>query len=139
MASGCRTIRAAPVRRKSGRRAVARGFAKLLNEAEIPCYACTVLPDHVHIVVGAGAMPAKILCSRLKQHSTARLKEERIHPFQHLQGDEGEVPKCWQRGGWKVYLFDEARVRQTIRYVEDNPLKEGKKKQHWNFATPFAI
>ena len=48
------------------------------------------------------------------------------------------MPKCWQRGGWNVYLFDETRVRQTIRYVEDNPLKEGKKKQVWNFVTPFG-
>lgn len=118
-------------------RAVARGFAKLLKEVEIPCYACTVLPDHVHLVVGPSAIPAKVLCSRLKQHSTARLKDEAIHPFQHLLDEEGEVPKCWQRGGWKVYLFEEARVRQTIRYVEDNPLKEGKKKQNWNFVTPF--
>ena len=57
---------------------------------------------------------------RLKQRATRQLKEEKLHPFQHLIDEDGEVPKCWQRGGWKVYLFDEARVLQTIRYVEDN-------------------
>ena len=57
---------------------------------------------------------------RLKQRATRQLKEEKLHPFQHLIDEDGEVPKCWQRGGWKVHLFDEARVLQTIRYVEDN-------------------
>ena len=118
-------------------RAVARGFANLFEEIEIDCYACTVLPDHVHLVVGPSAIPAKVLTSRLKQHSTNRLKAEGLHPFQHLLDEDGQVPKCWQRGGWNVYLFDEARVRQTIRYVEDNPLKEGKKKQCWNLVSPF--
>ncbi len=118
-------------------RAVARGFAHLLAEVKIPIYACTVLPDHVHLVVGSSAIPATILKSRLKQHATRRLKEEKIHPFQQLLDEEGAVPKCWQRDGWTVYLFDDQRVRQTIRYVEDNPLKEGKKKQNWSFVTPF--
>ena len=87
-----------------------------------------MIPDHVHLVVGRSAISAHILTIRLKQHATRQLKEEKIHPFQHLLDSDGDVPKCWQRGGWKVYLFDEARVRQTIRYVEDNPPKEGKKK-----------
>ena len=119
-------------------RAVARGFAELLKEIDIRCHACTVLPDHVHLVVGPSEIPAHVLTIRLKQHATRQLKDEGIHPFQHLLDEDGEVPKCWQRGGWKVYLFDEARVRQTIRYVEDNPLKEGKPKQNWNFVTPFG-
>ena len=118
-------------------RAVARGFAALLKEDSITCYACSILPDHVHLVVGPSAIDAHVLTIRLKQHATRQLKSEVIHPFQHLPDAEGEVPKCWQRGGWNVYLFDEARVRQTIRYVEDNPLKEGKKKQAWNLVTPF--
>lgn len=120
-------------------RAVAGGFGALLREVTIPCYACTVLTDHVHLVVGASAISAHLLSIRLKQHATKRLKKEGLHPFQHLPDDEGQVPKCWQRGGWKLYLFDDARVRQTIRYVENNPLKEGKKKQTWNFVTPFEI
>ncbi len=119
-------------------RAVARGFAKLMAEVKIPLFACTVLPDHVHLVVGASGISAHVLAIRLKKHATSQLKKEGLHPFQDQLDDEGAVPKCWQRGGWKVYLFDEARVRRTIRYVEDNPLKEGKKKQVWNFVTPFA-
>ncbi len=118
-------------------RAVARGFAELLKEVDIRCFACTVLPDHVHLVVGPSEIDSHVLSIRLKKHATKQLKVEGIHPFQQLLDEDGAVPKCWQRGGWKVYLFNEARVRQTIRYVEDNPLKEGKKKQNWNLVTPF--
>ncbi len=120
-------------------RAIARGFAELLKEVEIRCHACTVLPDLMHLVVGPSAISAHVLSIRLKQHATRQLKAEGIHPFQHLLDLDGDVPKCWQRGGWNVYLFEEARVRQTIRYVEDNPMKEGKKKQTWNLVTPFVV
>src|SRR5437868_5120123 len=44
---------------------------------------------------------------------------------------EGErIPKCWVRGQWKVYL-DPQDVQRAIEYVQNNPLKEGKKKQQW--------
>ena len=47
------------------------------------------------------------------------------------------MPKCWQRGEWKVFLFDEAAVRREVKYVEDNPLKEGKRVQQWPFVTAY--
>ena len=45
------------------------------------------------------------------------------------------VPKCWGRGEWKVFL-DPEDVTRAIQYVEDNPVKEGKKRQKWSFAVP---
>jgi len=39
---------------------------------------------------------------------------------------------------WKVYLDSEEAIEDAIQYVEDNPTKEGKRKQSWSFVTRFA-
>ena len=44
----------------------------------------------------------------------------------------------WGEHGWNVYLESVAAVERAIRYVGDNPLKEGKKRQNWSFVVPFV-
>ncbi len=119
-------------------RAVGRGFGALATEIGLAVWACAVLPDHVHLVVGLHPQPADVLAARFKMAATSRLKQEGLHPFGHLVGPSGSVPKCWQRGEWKVYLFDDTAVRCEIKYVEDNPLKEGKPRQEWPFVVPYS-
>jgi hypothetical protein len=29
-------------------------------------------------------------------------------------------------------------VARAVRYVEDNPLKEGKRRQRWSFVVPYV-
>ncbi len=119
-------------------RAVARGFGEFLVAHGLTVWACAVLPDHVHLVVGPSPIRADELAARLKGAATERLKAEGLHPFGHLADETGDVPKCWQKGEWKVYLFDPAGVRGRIQYVEDNPLKEGKRKQTWSFVVTYS-
>jgi hypothetical protein len=60
-----------------------------------------------------------------------RLRDSDIHPLAaHRQPDEDRPPKMWARGEWKVYLDSINDIVRAIRYVENNPLKEGKKRQH---------
>jgi hypothetical protein len=37
-----------------------------------------------------------------------------------------------------VFLDSEEALETAIRYVEDNPLKEGKRRQKWSFVKPFC-
>jgi hypothetical protein len=37
-----------------------------------------------------------------------------------------------------VYLDSEEAIEQAIRYVEDNPEKEGLRRQTWSFVTLFG-
>jgi REP element-mobilizing transposase RayT len=119
-------------------RAIGIGFGALAKEIGLAVWACAILPDHVHLVVGPHSQPADVLAARFKMAGTGRLKRDGLHPFGHLAGPSGGVPKCWQRGEWKVYLFDATAVRREIEYVEKNPLKEGKPRQRWPFVTPYA-
>jgi REP element-mobilizing transposase RayT len=118
-------------------RAIGRGFGPFARKYELAVWACAILPEHVHLVVGPHHIHAHDLAKRLKAAATADLKAEGLHPFGHLTKPNGSTPKCWQRGAWAKFLFDEPAVRREIRYVEDNPLKEGKPRQGWWFVQEY--
>ena len=73
----------------------------------------------------------------MKAAATRQLIEEKLHPFGHLAADGERPPKCWVRGEWSVFLDSPEDIARCIRYVEDNPVKEGKARQTWPFVTPY--
>lgn len=117
-------------------RAVARGIAGYVQRTGLPVWACAILPDHVHLVVGRPSMLVERLVIQLKGDATEQLIAEGIHPLAEFKREGQPYPKCWVRGQWKVYL-DPEDVPRAIRYVENNPLKEGKKRQGWSFVVPY--
>jgi REP element-mobilizing transposase RayT len=121
-------------------RAIARGFADYIDRAGHLVWACSILPDHVHMVVARSHLKVESIATQLKGAATRRIIEEGIHPLAAYQKPDalrGRPPKMWARGEWKVFLGSAEGIRRAIRYVEDNPLKEGKKRQRWNFVTAF--
>ncbi|HEY8505832.1 MAG TPA: transposase [Gemmataceae bacterium] len=119
-------------------RAVGRGFAEYARNSKLTIWACAVLPDHAHLVVARHRLDIEQVAIQLKGAATRQLLKEELHPFGALRKPNGDVPRCWGRGEWKVELDSEEEVRQRVRYVEDNPLKEGLPRQKWSFVTPFA-
>jgi len=115
-------------------RAIGRGFAQYVERSRLQVWACAVLPDHVHLVVGPSRFAVRQLVIQLKGDATEKLLEEKIHPFEHLKAKRSRVPKCFARGEWKVYL-DPEDVPRAIRYVELNPEKEGLRRQRWSFVS----
>jgi hypothetical protein len=75
----------------------------------------------------------------MKGAATRQLLDEDLHPFAKWREPAGEVPMCWARKLWKVYLDSEEEVARAIAYVENNPVKEGKRRQKWEFVTRFDI
>ena len=114
-------------------RAVGRGFARYFARSNAPAWACAILPDHVHLVVGRGQHKVETLVIAIKGLATRELKSEGIHPQQELVRPSGSVPKCFAQGEWKVFL-DPDDVDRAVRYVEDNPVKEGLPRQKWSFV-----
>jgi REP element-mobilizing transposase RayT len=119
-------------------RAVGLGFAAYFERAKVkvPVWACAILPDHVHLVIGQPEMDVEQLVIQLKGAATESLKEQGIHPFGQMKDKKGRTPKCFARGEWKVYL-DPGFVPRAIRYVEENPVKEGKQPQRWPFVSAY--
>ena len=116
-------------------RAVGRGFAEYVARSGLSVWAYSILPEHVHLVTGPFRVSVEQLVIQLKGAATERLIEEGLHPFGHLAQPGQRVPKCWTRGEWKVFLFKTEDIIRAIRYVENNPIKDGKPAQKWPFVT----
>jgi len=115
-------------------RAVGRGFAAYFDSSQFPAWACAILPDHIHLVVGRGGYDLEVLVNGLKGQATRVLKEEGIHPLSAFDRGNGRVPKCFTRGAWASCL-DKKNIFEAIKYVEEIPVKEGLPQQRWSFVT----
>jgi len=118
-------------------RAIARGFAATVEKYDLPIWACAILPDHAHFVIGRTGRPIESVAAMLKADATRQLLHERLHPFANDRGDAGKLPGVWAAGNWKVYLSTRAAIRSCIRYVERNPTKAGLRAQTWWFVQPY--
>jgi REP element-mobilizing transposase RayT len=108
---------------------IAGGFATATREANYVVLACCILPQHTHIVLRDHQRPVRQITGHLKARSTRQLREDGFY------SDQAESP--WAQRSWAVYLHSAGDVRRAIRYVEENPLKEGKRVQRWPFITSF--
>jgi REP element-mobilizing transposase RayT len=108
---------------------VVEGFRQACEEGGYNIYACAVLPEHIHLVIGWHRRNIRKIVGHLKSNATRRLKEDGLWNFGNRT--------MWGAHGWNVYLDDIAAVKRAIRYVERNPVKEGKKPQRWSIVTPF--
>lgn len=119
-------------------RAIGLGFAGFVKRSALKVWACSILPEHTHMVVGQHRYGIEQIANLLKGAATGRLNAEGIHPLRRFRASNGKPPKAWAQGLWKVFLRTPADVRRAIRYVEDNPAKERLPRQRWSFVTRFA-
>ena len=119
-------------------RAIGRGFAAFVKRSGLKVWACSILPEHTHLVVGRHRYSVEQIASLLKGAATGRLNAEGIHPLRGFAAPKGKPPKAWAQGLWKVFLRTPADVRRAVRYVADNPAKEGLPPQRWSFVTLFG-
>jgi REP element-mobilizing transposase RayT len=117
----------------SGRQAlaIATGFAQACADAGYRVHTCAILPEHVHLVIGAHARNIRTIVGHFKSRATRTLKE------QGLWLADGRP--VWGAHGWNVRLESLADVERAIEYVKINPEKEGKRRQRWGFVVPFDL
>ncbi len=120
-------------------RAVGRGFANFLERSGVILWACSILPEHVHLVIARHRYTVEQIVNLLKGDATRQLLDETLHPLAAWRKPHGGVPRCFAQREWKVFLDSEEDIVRAIRYVEENPTKEGKPPQHWNFVTPYHV
>ena len=111
-------------------REVAHATADAAAYRGVAVHALAVMPDHVHLVVGRSELSPFELIEKFKSRATRRLNDRGLAPR------PGETP--WVRGGWNVMLYDDAEVLRSIRYVEQNPVRDGLKAQRWSGVVPWG-
>lgn len=107
---------------------VARGFEEVMREQRYTCYACAVMPDHVHLIVRKHRDSAETMIDRLQAGSF-----ERVIALGERRSDH----PVWGGPGWKVFLDSPEDIERTIGYAEANPDEHGMPSQHWHFVTKY--
>lgn len=113
----------------AARAEIAEAFGQEIERQKYTCWACAVMPDHVHVLIRKHRHQAEEMAENLMRASRTQLIErghrERTHP-------------TWIAGfGWKVFLDHPDEVRRTVRYVEQNPVKARLPAQEWPFVKPY--
>lgn len=116
---------------------IGNGFAAQVAKSGYCIHACCILPAHVHMVIARHSYSIEQVVRLLRQAGTRRLLADDRHPFAALREELGRLPSIWAQDFWKVFLFDADQIRQRIEYVEMNPDREDKPRQHWKFVRPF--
>jgi len=107
---------------------IARGIHEAVLASKYTCYACAVMPDHVHMLVRKHRHRAEEMIAEMQRYSAAQL---------HGEGACEDSHPVWGGGGWKVFLDHPDEVRRTIKYIQDNPLKMGMRVQKWAFVRDY--
>jgi len=114
---------------EQARGAIATAFAEVIEQERYSCYACAIMPDHIHILIRKHKHLAEDMIENLKLHSRLRLSGSGHRTADH---------PAWTAGvGWKVFLDHPDEIRRTIPYIEQNPTKIGLPSQHWPFVKPY--
>ena len=113
----------------AARATVGAAFAEVIAEQRYTCYACAIMPDHVHILIRKHRDQAEAMAEALKTQSRLRLCAQGLRPSDHPTWSGGAV--------WKVFLDHPGEVRRTIPYIERNPLPLGLPIQRWPFVSAY--
>jgi REP-associated tyrosine transposase len=107
---------------------IAAAIAEIVQERKYTCYACAIMPDHVHILIRKHRDLGEEMIEHLQNRSRERFG---------AAGTGDPSHPVWTDGGWKRYLFTPDALRGVIRYIDDNPLEIGWPRQAWGFVKPY--
>ncbi|MEM6506292.1 MAG: transposase [Planctomycetota bacterium] len=108
---------------------IADAFGEACKAERYTCYACAIMPDHVHLVLRKHKDQAEQIIEKLRALSRKRLGEKSSRFAGH--------PVWTGGGGWRVFLDHPDDVERTIRYVEKNPLQARMAAQDWPYVNDY--
>ena len=110
--------------------AIGESFAEVIRKANYTCYACAIMPDHVHLLIRKHRDQADQMIEKLQDAS-------RLAVLAKAQASRAADHPVWGGPGWKVFLRSREAMERTVRYIENNPVKIGRPLQHWKFVRPY--
>lgn len=116
---------------------ISHGFGRMVEKSSYRIFACSILPEHVHLVLGRHVYRVEQMVRLLKAEASSQLAADGRHPLARWPQPDGALPTPWSRNCWKVFLDSAEDIERSVRYVENNPIKEGKRPQHWSFVRRY--
>ncbi len=107
---------------------IGAAFARVVRQRRYTCYACAIMPDHVHCLIRRHRDRAEQMIAALQQESRAELIAANRRAPNH---------PVWGGPGWKRFLSTAEDMRRIVRYIHDNPVKARRPGQVWDFVKPY--
>jgi REP element-mobilizing transposase RayT len=107
---------------------IAESFDRLIGERRYTCYACAIMPDHIHAVIRKHRDHAETMIANLQNASREKLIAARRRPREH---------PVWGGPGWKVFLNTPEDFVRVIDYVRQNPVQAHRPAQQWGFVKEY--
>jgi REP element-mobilizing transposase RayT len=107
---------------------IAEAFAEVIASRKYTCYACAIMPDHVHALIRRHRDHGETMIEALQDGSRTRLIQA-----SHRKPDH----PVWGGPGWKRFLNTRADIERVVRYIRANPIKAGFPEQRWPFVTEY--
>ena len=102
-----------------------RSFGDVIRKHNYTCYACAVMPDHIHVLIRKHRNIAETMIAHFQEESCKAVLVLRERDPNH---------PVWGGPGWKVYLESCEDMVRTVAYIEKNPRKAGLPSQNWSFV-----
>jgi REP element-mobilizing transposase RayT len=107
---------------------IACGFARTIQTRRYTCYACAIMPDHVHVLIRKHRDKAEQMIDDLQQESRCALVTGERRAADH---------PVWGGPGWKVFQNSQRQIETTIEYIRQNPMKIDRPVQEWGFVKKY--
>ena len=98
-------------------------------ERDYTCYACAVMPDHVHILIRRHGDRAEDMIARRQLAAQSALIEAGTRPVNHPVWTDGP--------GWKTFINSRRQFEAEIKYIRRNPERIGRPEQSWDFVQQY--
>ena len=92
----------------------------------------------MHLVIARHRYEVEQAVNLLKGAASRELEAEGLHPLRSFPRPDGSLPSPWGSKCWKVFLDSQEGIVRSIDYANDNPTRDGMKRQSWSCVTAYA-
>jgi REP element-mobilizing transposase RayT len=103
-------------------------FGQVIQTNGYSCYACAVMPEHVHLLIRRHRDKAEQMIEDLQEASRQQLIRA---------GRRAPTHPVWGGPGWKVFLSTRGDFERVAQYIRANPVKVGRGEQQWDFVKEY--
>ncbi len=107
---------------------IADAFAETCQRRKYTCYACAIVPDHVHILIRKHKEKAEEMMEHLQADSRRAVLASGLRKAEH---------PVWGGPGWKVFLETRDDFERIVRYIARNPAQARLPAQDWAFVKRY--
>lgn len=109
---------------------IAAAIEETIGQRRYTCYACAICRNHTHLVIRTHRDRSLVMWENFTERIRARLR-------QRFAGSIAAHHPVISARPYAVLLYTPDDVWTRIRYVENNPVKDGLAAQKWAFVTPY--